>query len=375
MELRKSAIGKKPPWALNESMDAHNNMEKVVNTPENREASACPLLSIVVIGRNEGARLHRCLQSISSIDYLSPKPELIYVDSGSTDGSPEVARSFGAQVIVLNAARPTAALGRNAGWPLAKGKFILFLDGDTMLHADFPRRAMETISLDPAIAAVWGNLKEIHPEASIYNRILDLDWIYPPGETEFCGGNVLMRKQAIEACGGYDAGLIAGEEPELCRRMRAAGYRIIHIDAPMAGHDLGMKHFSQYWKRSVRSGHAYAEVSRRFRETDDPFWQAEHKRSLIRGIFWTASICLAMILTAAARSVTPLLLWIVLLLLASLRSAWNARWKSSRMSLLILYGMHSQLQQIPICLGELQYAYHQYVGKHRPLIEYKNVPE
>ena len=328
-------------------------------------------LSIVVIGRNEGSRLMRCFQSIQGIHTSGTKVETIYVDSGSTDGSPEVAESFGAKVIVLKTDRPTAALGRDTGWRNASSDFVLFLDGDTILDPDFPSRALKIITADPTLAAVWGHLREIHPKASIYNRILDLDWIYPVGEVDLCGGNVLMRRRALELAGGYDVTLIAGEEPELCCRIRAHGYRIANIDAPMVGHDLAMTRFRQYWKRSIRTGYAYAEVSRRYRHTENPFWSSERINNLKRGIFWALSPIFALIASVLLQSVLPMILWCALFIGFSLRSSLSARWKSRDALALFIYGMHSHFQQIPICVGQLQYERSQRQGKRKSLIEYK----
>ena len=330
-----------------------------------------PALSVVVIGRNEGQRLVRCLESIALIGSEHPRVEIIYADSASSDGSPQTASSMGARVIALNVTHPTAALGRNAGWQQASGEYVLFLDGDTILHPDFPARAFGAMLADDTIAAVWGHRREIHPETSTYNRILDLDWIYPPGPAEFCGGDVLMRRAALEAAGGYDGTLIAGEEPELCRRMRALGYSVLHIDAPMTGHDLDMRRFRQYWRRATRAGHAYAEVSSRFRRSGDPFWQAERTGNLRRGGFWMLSFLAAMIGSLWLRSVWPALAWLAMLLLLSLRSAWKARWKSSDPFTLLLYGIHSHLQQVPICIGQLGYDLNPRKKQQKKLIEYK----
>jgi glycosyltransferase involved in cell wall biosynthesis len=330
-----------------------------------------PALSIVVIGRNEGQRLVRCLESIASIHSTHENLEIIYADSSSSDGSPATAARLGAKVIVLDAARPTAALGRNAGWQQASSEYILFLDGDTILHPDFPARAFEAMLADDSIAAVWGHRREIHPEASLYNRILDLDWMYAPGFTEFCGGDVLMRRAALEAAGGYDDTLIAGEEPELCRRMRALGYRVLHIDAPMTGHDLGIHHFSQYWKRALRAGHAYAEISSRFRGTEDPSWQSARIANFRRVGFWTLSFLAAVVTSVLLRSALPAVLWFLLPLAVASRSALKVRWKSQSVWTLVLYGLHSQVQQIPIFIGQLGFDLNRNKGSKRKLIEYK----
>ena len=217
-------------------------------------------VSIVIIGRNEGQRLVRCFESVRTMVGPEADVEIVYVDSGSEDGSVACARRFGASVIELQG-RCSAARARNAGWQAANGEWILFLDGDTVLDRGFLDAALAHAS-DPQVAAVWGHRRELRPLANFYHRVLDLDWVYAPGVSEFCGGDVLMRRKALEQVQGFDPALIAGEEPELCSRLRGSGYQILHIDAPMTGHDLAITRFSQYWKRAVRAGYAYAQLGR-----------------------------------------------------------------------------------------------------------------
>jgi hypothetical protein len=167
--------------------------------------------------------------------------------------------------------------------------------------------------------------------------------------------------------------LIAGEEPELCRRMRARGYRILHIDHPMTKHDLQITRVSQYWRRATRAGHAYAEVSERYRGSNDPSWASERRGNLIRGSFWPISLGVA-ILASTRFGLIPIVAWLALLPLLSVRSAWKARWKTGNQLTLLLFGFHSQLQQIPICVGQLQYELSKRRGRAKALIEYKGTP-
>src|ERR1700678_3441361 len=316
-------------------------------------------LSIVIIGRNEGERLTRCLQSVGLAHGVGDRAELIYVDSASSDESPEAAGNFGAQVIVLHGGFQTAARARNAGWKKASAPYILFLDGDTILNPHFIQTALKVLESDDSIAAVWGHRRELYPERSIYNRVLDLDWIYPAGNTDFCGGDVLMRRSALAQAEGYDPGLIAGEEPELCRRLLALGYRIVHIDAPMTRHDLNMTRFSQYWRRAMRAGYAYSEVSNRFHGSADPMWLQESRGNVHRGSFWIAWLVAGLVLLVL-RSVW-ILPWLALLIALPVRSAWKARSRApGQRTLLLLYGFHSQLQQIPILVGQLRYFLSRY---------------
>ncbi len=100
-----------------------------------------PDVSVVVIGRNEGPRLARCLTSVQQAQWGDLSWELIYVDSHSIDGSQALALGMGARVLGLGTARPSAAAGRNIGWRAARAPLVLFLDGDTVLQAGFDRQA------------------------------------------------------------------------------------------------------------------------------------------------------------------------------------------------------------------------------------------
>jgi len=327
-----------------------------------------PRLSIVIIGRNEGERLERCISTAQAIQGWTPA-EILYVDSGSTDGSLELAARLGATVLALPPGPFTAAKARNFGWTRAVGDLILFLDGDTILLEDFPLAALAKLREDPTNAAAWGHRREVCPCLSLYVRVLDLDWVYAPGETLFFGGDVLVRREALEAVGGFDETLIAGEEPEMCRRMRSLGWHIQHIDVPMTMHDLAITRFSQYWRRSQRAGFAFAAVSARFRGSAEPFWSDEASRNKQRGLFWMISPILAAVLSVVLMSVWPLGLWFLFLMVMAGRTAWHYRWKPAPWTTLMLYGLHSHLQQIPIYTGQLQFLR----NRDKALMEYKDV--
>ena len=329
------------------------------------------LLSVVVIGRNEGDRLAACLESIRAARKMPEPVELIYVDSNSTDGSPERAALSGAKVIVLDPGRLSAARARNAGWRAATAPFILFLDGDTILDPDFVQRALREFT-DPGVSVVWGHRREIRPEASVYNRLLDLDWIAPPGYSDFCGGDSLMRREILERTNGFNPDLIAGEEPDLCRRIRGMGGKILHIDAPMTGHDLALDHLSQYWRRAVRTGHAYAEISSRYRDTADPLWSRESRGNFLRGSLYILAGIGTGVAAAVLRSPIPLIVLTLGGCALALRTAFLSRWKNVSWNTLVLFGFHSHLQHVPILQGQILYYWGRWRGRRRVLIEYKS---
>jgi cellulose synthase/poly-beta-1,6-N-acetylglucosamine synthase-like glycosyltransferase len=296
--------------------------------------------------------------------------EIIYVDSDSTDDSVTQAKALGATVITVHPERPSAALGRNAGWRAAHASFVLFLDGDTILAPDFVARAIASFD-DQRIAVVCGNRREIDTKASWYNRALDLDWISPAGPADYCGGDALIRRSVLVAVNGYDESLIAGEEPEMCARIRGLGYTVLHLDEPMTGHDLAITKFSQYWKRAFRTGHAYAEVSRHLRRSATPLWEREAKANLLRASLLLTLLLAALAATALFRSLIPLVLGAALIAALVIRTAAKNGWKSDNWVTRLLYGLHSHLQQLPIFFGQLSFWRDHSKGTRRQLIEYK----
>lgn len=242
-------------------------------------------LGVVVIGRNEGERLRRCLVSV-----LAQAPTVVYVDSGSTDGSVELATALGVHACSLDMRRPfSAARARNEGvrrlQALAPGlEFIQFVDGDCEVAAGWLRKAAAFLDQHPEVAAVCGRRRERFPERSIYNLLCDLEWDTPLGEAKSCGGDVLMRAAALRQVVGYRDDLIAGEEPELCVRLRAKDWRIWRLDAEMTLHDAAMTRFGQWWRRCLRAGFAYAEGVRLHGAPPERHWVRESRSAWVWGL-------------------------------------------------------------------------------------------
>lgn len=254
-------------------------------------------VGFVVIGRNEGGRLVACLNSLRGAG------DVVYVDSGSSDDSVNTAAALGADVVRLDMSLPfTAARARNAGaarlGELSRPRYIQFIDGDCTLDDKWLGAATDFLDQRSDVAVACGRRRERRPNASLYNRLCDIEWATPIGEAIACGGDALIRAEALKAAGFYNESLVAGEEPELCLRIRAKGWKIWRLDAEMTSHDAALTKFSQWWTRSKRAGHAYAEISSLHHASPFRIWRRETARS----IFWAAIAPVALILAIAVNS-------------------------------------------------------------------------
>ena len=324
-----------------------------------------PPISIVVIGRNEGERLVQCLESIRAADYPQDKIDLIYVDSRSTDDSCAQATAKGATVICIGTGPCTAARARNVGWRHARHEIVHFFDGDTIVHPQWLREAVAGVQ-DPTIGCVFGRLEEIRPHASIYMRASAFDWYIPPGSCRFCGGVACFRRDTLGHLGGFREDLIAGEEPELCYRLRRSGLRIWRLDEPMALHDLGMTHFTQYWRRTVRSGWGYCVVAALCYRGKERLWLRENLTNLTEVALW----CCLLLWSVAACHPRGLYLLAALVAFRVAYIAARTRKRSNDLRALLFYGLHCQFRRIPFFVGQIKGVWFLFSGLSAKPIDY-----
>lgn len=337
-------------------------------------------VGVVVIGRNEGERLKRCLQSLLG-QWTGP---LVYVDSGSTDGSVEYARSQGVQVHELDTSIPfTMARGRNAGFRALLElqpdlTWVQFVDGDCEVDATWIRTAREFLEQDSKAAIVCGFRRERFPEASVYNWLADVEWHGPVGEIAECGGDAMHRVAAFKAVGGFNEGMIAGEEPELCCRLRLAGWHVVRIDHPMTLHDAAMTQFSQWWKRSVRGGHAYAEGF-----ALHGLGPLHHNRKqLVSSLFyglgvpgsWMGTWVLGAVPGLGFLRALAAVIGVGLFSKAAFGAFRARRRDGAEVNDAALYAAFCMLGKFPEAQGALRYAITRARGKRSGLIEYKVSP-
>lgn len=321
-------------------------------------------IGVVVIGRNEGERLRKCLESVKGDAY-----RVIYVDSGSTDRSVTMARGMGVEVMELDMRIPfTAARARNEGFSklleLSPGlAHVQFVDGDCEIIAGWLETASTFLNEHNDVAMVCGRLRERYRERSVYNLLCDMEWDTPVGAAKACGGIAMMQAAAFSQAGGYRAGLIAGEEPELCIRLRAAGWRVWRLDAEMALHDADMARFGQWWRRSIRNGYAFAEGVALHGAPPERHWTRESRRAW----FWGGAIPLATFSAVWSWGVPGFALLafyplqIIRLALLGERSARENWWRA----FFLVIG------KFPEMLGQMKYWWNRICNRTNTLIEYK----
>ena len=324
-------------------------------------------VGIVAIGRNEGERLRRCLDSVIGRGLL-----VVYVDSGSTDGSVELARAKGVEVVELDMSQPfTMARGRNAGFDRLEEinpdiRFVQFVDGDCEVVTDWLERACTALESRSDVAIVGGRRRERFPERSIYNRLADIEWDSPVGEVKYCGGDAMVRVEAFRQVGGYNPELIAGEDPDLAVRIRRHGWIIFRIDAEMTLHDMAMTRFGQWWKRCDRSGFAFAQGAAMHGKPPERHW-VRHVHSIV---FWGIVLPLFILCLAWTTHGASL----VLVLVYPLHAVWIVRRHQklgmpTREAWLLAWACI--VGRFPNAIGLLRYWFSRLSGRRQSLIEYK----
>jgi glycosyltransferase involved in cell wall biosynthesis len=321
-------------------------------------------VGVVVIGRNEGERLLTSLRSV--VHQATP---VVYVDSGSVDQSLDYARTLAAAVVELDPGSAfTAARARNSGFQrlremAAKHRYVQFVDGDCQIADAWLGAAAGFLDAHPEVAAVCGRLREKYPENSVYNLMCDIEWDRPCGETKACGGIAMMRVSAFESSHGYRTDLIAGEEPELCVRLRAAGWKIWRLDVAMATHDAAITRFGQWWARSIRTGYAFAQGRALHGAPPERHGVRESRSAWLWGLGIPAIILIFTVIIGPWALALALLYPLQILRLASrgARSATNNWW----------WAFFLVLGKFPEMVGQFRFLVDRCLERGPRLIEYK----
>lgn len=321
-------------------------------------------MAVVVIGRNEGSRLIDCLNSLVLFTN-----KVVYVDSASTDNSLIEAQALGVNTVSLDMSKPfTAARARNRGFEFVINKYpdikyIQFVDGDCQVDSKWLITASNFLDTHQDVAVVCGRRRERFPNSTIYNQMCDYEWDTPIGETKACGGDALMRVNVFSSVGGYRESLIAGEEPELCIRIRAVGHKIWRLDAEMTMHDANMTSFKQWWKRTVRAGYAFAEGAFLHGKAPECHWVAESRRAWLWG-FLLPLIIISIGVFKPTWAILPLLIY----LLQWLRLSFRGSKPLSKSRYLAYFSILGKFAEV---IGQIKFIFSLLSNRQTKIIEYK----
>jgi len=332
------------------------------------------LVAIVIIGRNEGDRLKRCFESVfrTSMNIIGTSKNIIYVDSGSTDNSVLLAQNMGITVVDLDMSSPfSAARGRNVGFNHlleinSDIKYVQFIDGDCQLIDGYLQKAVKFLDSEQSYAVVCGRLREQNPDKSIYNRLCDIEWDGTVGDIESCGGIFMAKAKAYKDVGGMNPSIIAGEESDLCIRLRLRNWKIFRIDHDMAWHDAEMTKFSQWWKRSKRTGYSYALGASIHGKTRFHHFVRQRRSAM----FWGLVIPLVIAICSLKINLWLLLLFGIYPLL--ILRLYLRLYKQNRNHFnSFLFAFNCIIAKFPQVLGIIKFKINQLFKRENQIIEYK----
>ena len=210
------------------------------------------MVSFVIPAHNEERYITAAIDSIRAAVGLSFLYEVIVVDNGSSDQTARLAAECGAKVLRLERGMISAA--RNAGAAIARGDYLVFMDGDvTLTPAWMSAFRTATAEMDGHPLTVSGSLCGVPTGASWLERV----WFSPRIERTpgYLGGaHIILRRETFERIGGFDEALETGEDYDLCARLLAQGGTLFPLSTSVAIHHGYPRTLSGFVRREVWHG-------------------------------------------------------------------------------------------------------------------------
>jgi glycosyltransferase involved in cell wall biosynthesis len=206
-------------------------------------------ISLVISTRNRASQLEQALDSYARLQYAR-EWELVIVDNGSSDATPQVLVEFGRRftgnIRLLQHERPGLGGARNVGWQAAGGEIVAFTDDDCYPQQDFLTRIAGCFS-EPRYGFVGGRVLLYDPlDYPSTIQLSDRRVEFPPrsyiAPGQVHGANFAFRRQVLQAIGGFDARLGAGtkyhsaEDTDAMARSSAMGWWGLYDPAPAVSH-------------------------------------------------------------------------------------------------------------------------------------------
>ena len=260
-------------------------------------------LSIILISKNQAWNISRLIESVLNETIYIRSKEIVLVDSASTDGTTQLACRYPIGVLRLKAGgHLTPSAGRYIGYKHTSGEVVLFLDGDMELCQRWLEKAMQIFKDKSDVAMITGQVIDLPKSA----KSEDISLVPEIGQDEFteisyAGGASMYRRSALEETGTFNPFLYSDEEPDVCIRLRHAGYRALRLNCPVVLHYTdppgGLATLVGRWRRNLYLG---AGQNLRYNLGTDVFWPYYKERAygivpglgLLAGLlsfFWSMS--------------------------------------------------------------------------------------
>lgn len=263
--VRKAFSGPVKPASRAETQAFEALVKKGLVEREEENAPAdgdLPSVSVIIPVKDRAEELQRCLQSLAGLDYPAGKLEVIVVDDGSSDSSPDVAQRFAARLLFSGGVGEGPAAARNIGAAEANSEILAFIDSDCTASAGWLKELTPSFS-DHEVAAVGGWVDGLHSAAPLdrYEAVMS-SLTLGTRERSGRGGNdtfylpscnLLVRRDAFLKEGGFDSELHVGEDVDLTWRLRDEGNKIVYIPQGKVFHEHRSR-LAPFMKRRFQYG-------------------------------------------------------------------------------------------------------------------------
>lgn len=212
-------------------------------------------VSAIIPAFNSKETIGRCLQAIRNLDHPADKVEVIVVDNGSSDATPDIALQYGARVLFYP--KIFVSEMRNMGVASSIGEIIAFIDSDCIVSPDWLRCGLR--QLEDSRVGIVGCGYAINNPPSWIERHWFSSHLIPKSKVNFLpAGNMLLRKDVFWRAGGFNPRLETGEDSDLCLRLRKLGYSIVS-DSTMRNVHLGNpRSLAAFFRKEVWYGKGLA---------------------------------------------------------------------------------------------------------------------
>lgn len=187
--------------------------------------SYSPQVSVIVAAYNHARFLPQALESVLSQDLGAEQFEVLVIDDGSTDATPEVLRGYTSRLMVLTQPHQGLAAACNAGFATARGEYLARVDADDLVEPSWLRQMLEVLECHPEACCVYPDYVQLLTDGTAQPMPADEGNLF---SLLACG--VVFRAEAVRAVGGLRP--LYWEEYDLYLRLQAHG-TFVHLSEPL----------------------------------------------------------------------------------------------------------------------------------------------